>query len=282
MSEYRVTFAGLSVIIRYSNVEVLEFLELLFNDVQGQVTGDYEAILKISQDGNSGQYTLTTEKEVLARDHLGVHFAAILFDSVIFNLLNKNSLGVAFHAGAVAFQEKVILLPGQSGSGKSTMSAWLAAHGFSYLTDELIFIPDGKPDKAIPFTRPVCIKSGSAAEIKKYIQGDNRFCILEDKEGIIVAHRALNPDFSIITASPSLILFPVYQFSFPLKIQKITGAQTSTLLMECDVNARNLADHGFKQIVRIARSIPAYRVTYGSFEGFGDALAELFDNLHWN
>lgn len=281
MSEYRVTFAGLSVIIQYSTAEVREFLKLLFNDVHGQDAGDYEAILKISQDGNSGQYMLTTaDEEVLFRGYLGVHFAAILFDSVIFNLLNKNSRGVAFHAGAVALQEKVILLPGQSGSGKSTMSAWLAAHDFSYLTDELLFMPDGEPDMAIPFTRPVCIKSGSAGEIKKYIQGD-RSGILEDKEGIIVAHRSLNPDFSIITSAPSLILFPVYQFSSPLKIHKITGAQACTLLMECDVNARNLADHGFKQIVRIARSIPAYQVIYGSFDGFGDALAELFDELHW-
>lgn len=282
MLEYRVTFAGLSVVIWYSNVEVLDFLKFLFNDIHSPIAGDSEATLKITQEGNSDRYTLTNDKEVLFRGHLGVQFAAILFDSVIFNLLNKNSRGVAFHAGAVAFKEKVILLPGQSGSGKSTVSAWLTVHGFSYLTDELVFMPDEEPDMMKPFTRPVCIKSGSVAEIKKSIQGDKRLGILEDREGIIVAHQLLNPDFSLINSSPSLILFPVYQFSAPLRIQRITGAQTSTLLMECDVNARNLADHGFKQIVRIARSIPAYRVTYGSFERFGDALAELFDELHWN
>jgi hypothetical protein len=282
MPEYRVTFAGLSVVLWYSNVEVLDFLEFLFNDIHSPIVGDFEAILKISHEGNSDRYTLTSDKEVLFRGYLGVQFAAILFDSVIFNLLNKNSQGVAFHAGAVVFQEKVILLPGRSGSGKSTVSAWLTAHGFSYLTDELVFMPDEKPDMMIPFTRPVCIKSGSVAEINKIIQGDKRFGILEDKEGIIVAHQSLNPDFSIINSFPSLILFPVYQFSAPLRIQRITGAHTCTLLMECDVNARNLADHGFKQIVRITRSIPAYQVAYGCFEGFGDALAELFDELHWN
>ncbi len=282
MPEYRVTFVGLSVVIRYSNAEVRDFLNFLFNDIHGPITGDHETILEILQNGNSGQYTLTIDEEVLVKGCLGVNFAAILFDSVIFNLLNKNSRGVAFHAGAVAYREKVILLPGQSGSGKSTMSAWLAAHGFSYLTDELIFMPDGEPDMAIPFTRPVCIKSGSAAEIKKNIPADNRFAVLEDEEGIIVSHQALNPDFSNITSAPSLILFPQYQLFAPLRIQKISGAQACTLLMECDVNARNLVDHGFKQIVQIVRSIPSYRVTYGCFEGFGDALTELFTELAWN
>ena len=282
MPEYRVTFAGLSVVIWYGNVEVLDFLKFLFNDIHSPIAGDSEATLKITLEGNSGRYTLTNDKEVLFRGNLGVQFAAFLFDSVIFNLLNKNSRGVAFHAGAVAFQEKVILLPGQSGSGKSTVSAWLAAQGFSYLTDELVFMPDEEPDTMIPFTRPVCIKQGYASEIKKNILRDNAVSMLEDKEGIIVAHQSLNPDFSVINSSPSLILFPVYQFSAPLRIQRITGAQACTLLMECDVNARNLADHGFKQIVRIVRSIPAYRVSYGCFEGFGDALAELFDDLHWN
>ena len=64
---------------------------------------------------------------------------------------------------------KTNLIIGQSGSGKSSVTAWLAAHGFSYLTDELIMMPDACLGKAIPFTRPVCIKKGSAAEINKLI-----------------------------------------------------------------------------------------------------------------
>ena len=283
MPEYRVSFAGLSVAIQYGNVEALDFLKFLFHDIHCPIAGDYEAMLKISEGDNSGQYTLTNDQEVLARGPLGVRFAAILFDSVIFNLLNRNSLGVAFHAGAVAYQEKVILLPGQSGSGKSTMSAWLTAHGFSYLTDELIFLPDSGPGMVIPFTRPVCIKSGSVAVIEKLIQQRDRFSMLADQEGIIVAHQSLNLDyFSNITSFPSLILFPVYQFFAPLRIERITGAQACTLLMECDVNGRNLVDHGFRQIADLARSIPACRVVYGSFAGFENALVQLFADLDWN
>jgi hypothetical protein len=213
---------------------------------------------------------------------LGVRFAAVLFDLVIYNLLYENNTGVAFHAGAVAWGDKVILLPGPSGSGKSTITAWMTAHGFSYLTDELIFLPVGAADTAMPFTRPVCIKSGSAVEIKKYLLEGFYSNVLAGRDGIIVPHQMLNPDFSRITAAPDLILFPVYRTSFPLQIERITSARACTMLMECDVNGRNLGDHGFRQIADLARSIPACRVVYGSFAGFENGLARLFAELHWN
>ena len=281
MPEYIVTFAELNVSIRYDNDEVCDFLSILFRDVHCHVTNGYEEFLNISQKDKTGQYSLTTDKDVIFRGHLGITFATALFDSVIFNLLNKKRHGVALHAGAVAYHKRVILLPGQSGSGKSTMSAWLTAHDFSYMTDELIFLPDNESAPTIPFTRPVCIKSGAVPEIKTFIQKDTLHYILDDEQGIIVPHRWLNPDFSIITSHPSLILFPAYQFASPLRIEKISSAQACTFLMACDVNARNLMDHGFKQIVRLARSTPAYRVTYGDFKGFGDALGNIFDELNW-
>jgi hypothetical protein len=31
------------------------------------------------------------------------------------------------------------------------------------------------------------------------------------------------------------------------------------------INARNLSDHGFSEITRLARSVPAYKMTYAHF-----------------
>ncbi len=287
MAEYTIAFAGKKVAIRYDNDEVHHFLSFLFADVHcpdNEKEENYEETLIIAplDNGENEEYTLADNKEVHCTGRLGVHFAAILFDQVIFNLLNNSSNGVAIHSGAVAYQNKVILLPGQSGSGKSNISAWLTANNFSYLTDELVFLPDDESNQAVPFTRPFCIKSGALSAIKKIIPKDNLHPLLEDEQGAVVAHRSLNPVFSIISSSPALILFPSYLADAPLSIEKISGAQASFLLMACDVNARNLTDHGFKQIVQISRLIPAYRVTYSSFKGFKDALADLFAELNWN
>jgi len=217
----------------------------------------------------------------LYQGSLGVHFAAFLFDAVIFNLLNKNSAGLAVHAGAVSFGDNVILLPGQSGNGKSSLTACLVANGYSYLTDELYFFPVDSHAPCLSFTRPLCIKSGAATAIRQLVTDPVLEKAITDENGCLIPHRLLNPDFHPQTISPSLILVPQYRAGAALAIEKMSAAQVSTQLMSCDVNGRNLEDHGFTQVVQIARSTPAYQVTYSSFSGVGDAMEQLLEDLHW-
>ena len=281
MPEYTVCFAGAHVSIQYDTDELYRFLSLLFDDVCGVPVADPEIHLFITLDESTGEYTLNSTACAPFSGSLGVQFAAVLFDAVIFNLLNKNSHGIAFHAGAVAWQEKVILLPGQSGYGKSSMTTCLLTHGFSYLTDELYFIPVNENAPMLPFTRPLCIKPDTTTAVSQLISERALSTAIADKDGLVIPHRSLNPDFLPISSPPSLILLPRYLAGSTLKIDKISAAQVCTLLMTCDVNARNLADHGFQQIVQFARSTPAYQITYSSFKGINDALRDLFDALHW-
>ena len=44
---------------------------------------------------------------------------------------------------------------------------------------------------------------------------------------------------------------------------------TGLKLMECNLNARNLAGHGFATLSAFARSVPALVLTYGSFDQLG-------------
>lgn len=285
MKEYPIQFAGKTVTILYKEEEVHRFLSFLFIDVHSSSGEDEVARLKFfQQDG--GQYTLTINEEEKYTGLLGVQCAAILFDLVIFNLLKENSAGVALHAGAVAYQQereqnRIILLPGTSGSGKSNLSAWLTAQGHSYLTDELVFFPTEEPHHLVPFSRPVCIKSGAVEVIRKLIPPHNPFPPLEDALGIVVAHRTLNPLYTTISVPPGLILFPTYQRNASLHIEKVSGARAASLLMACDVNARNLSDHGFQQIVHLARSTPAYQLTYSDFAGLKEKLDDLITALNY-
>ncbi len=279
MSEYTVTFAGLHVAIQYESNEAHRFLSLLFEDVRGESVAENEIVVCIAQGEVAGEYTLTNTGCASFSGALGVRFAAVLFDVVIFNLLNRNNHGIAFHAGAVAYGDKVIILPGQSGFGKSCMTACLVTHGYSYLTDELYFIPADDHASRLPFTRPLCIKSGAVAAVRQLVSEQVLKNAIGDNHGYVIPHRSLNPDFRPISTSPSLILIPKYQSDAVLKIDKISAAQVTTQLMACDVNGRNLEGHGFRQVVQIARSTPAYRITYSSFHGVEDAMLDLFDDL---
>ena len=296
---YAVYFAGLSVGIRCDNRKSVEFLDVLFGDLHvsprdpslgtslhAAETAATLAIALVEGGRSEGlsekeeEYTLADSNGTLFTGPLSVRFAAVLFDQVIFHLLNHLKDGVALHSGAVVYQGKTILLPGQSGSGKSTVSAWLTSKHSScrcsYLTDELVVLPANDSEAVAPFPRPLCIKAGAIAAIRAIIPENGEEQILADKQGAVVPHRLLNPDFSFLVPSVSLILFPTYQAGSPLQIEKISAARASALLMTCDVNARNLADHGFRQLVQLARSTPSYRIVYSSFADFNELLPDLF------
>jgi hypothetical protein len=302
---YSVDFAGLSVSIGCDNREALAFLDFLFGDLHGSTRDpllssslqavETAATLTISfteelSEGNreklgerGEEYTLADSSGTLFTGNLNVQFAAVLFDQVIFHLLNHLKNGVALHSGAVVYQGKTILLPGQSGSGKSTVSAWLTSEHSScrcsYLTDELVVLPENNLGSVVPFPRPFCIKAGASAAIRAIMPENGEEQILADKQGAVVPHRLLNPDFPFLVPPVSLLLFPTYQAGSPLQIEKISPARTSALLMTCDVNARNLADHGFRQLVQLARSIPAYGIVYSSFAEFNELLPDLFAQI---
>ncbi len=281
MAQYLITFADFSVAVQYdsSDTRISPFLDTLFTDTCQVAACPVTTVLELSRENTSEQYRLTGNGELLFSGRLGVHCAAILFDQVIFNLLKDKKGGVALHAGAVIFSGSTIILPGQSGSGKSNMAAWLTGRGCSYLTDELIFLPDDGSGQTIPFTRPVCIKTAAVAEVKKLLHPQQLSAILEDNYGIVVPHRMLNPDFSGQSAPPALILFPQYQEGSPLQIERLSPARVSTILLASDVNGRNLEDHGFRQLAALARTTPGFQVTYSSFHGFLPRLKELLGQL---
>lgn len=277
MREYSIAFAGNNVLIRYESTAVETFVSRLFADMRGIASSrPPESVLEIlaGSDGDR-QLILTDNGDFFASGTLGVSFAAALFDRVLFHLLNKNAGGVALHAGAVAYGQQVILIPGQSGAGKSTLTAWLTARGFSYLSDELIFLPSSGPRLTLSFTRPFHIKPGSKDVVKTLLALDHPSDLLEDEHGMIVPHRAINPSSRPAESPPSLLLFPAYRADTTLQVERMSRAQAGTYLMGCDVNGRNLADHGFRQLMEVAKSAPAYRVVFNSFAGLEHELDTL-------
>ena len=281
MQEYIVSFAGLHVAIQYDTEETYRFLSFLFGDVQGETDVEIDTWVTVIPSQEAGEYTLTDTGVLPYTGVLGVRFAALLFDAVIFNLLNKSSNGIAFHAGAVAYGDQVIMLPGLSGFGKSSMTGCLLTSGYSYLTDELYFVPVNAKKPCLSFTRPLCIKTGSATAIRRMLSDEQLEGALADMDGLVIPHRLINKDFSPVFTLPSLILIPKFHPDAKLHIEKLSAAQATAQLMACNVNGRNLKGHGFPQMVSITRSTPVYRIHFNSFQGVDGAMASLLDELGW-
>ena len=97
-------------------------------------------------------------------------FSNINFEQVLFHFMQDgltqlngaSTTELVFHAGALARDDRGLILCGKSGSGKSTLTARLMADGgFQYLSDEVISYPlDG--GEISGFCRSLVLKKGSA------------------------------------------------------------------------------------------------------------------------
>jgi hypothetical protein len=183
--------------------------------------------------------------------------------------------GVALHAGVVARDGCAVLLPGLSGTGKSSLVAWLVDRGFGYCTDELAALSGDATLSC--FTRALILKDGGAVALASLPGLRNM------PSARIGTHLALRPGAAAGTAmadevSCRLILFPTFRAGAEFTLEPLTPARAAADLMASNVNAANLADGGLSALSALARRVPALRLVYGAFDqldGIADMLAGL-------
>lgn len=81
-----------------------------------------------------------------------------------FGILNEmcldNYAGLTVHAGVIAQGSCAVVVPGSSGTGKSTLVAACVAAGFSYVSDEALCI-DSRGSKVVAYPRPILLSDDS-------------------------------------------------------------------------------------------------------------------------
>ena len=140
----------------------------------------------------------------------------------------------AVHAAAVSRGERCILLPAESGRGKSTLTAALLSAGFRVLGDDTIVL--GEPDlaaRAMPFG--ICIKDGSWPLLASRFPGLAQQPIWRRPDGKIV--RYLLPHAGGAWVSPSFrqqvgwIIFPVRVASGAAALRPVDKLDAAAFLL---------------------------------------------------
>src|SRR5664279_912894 len=83
-----------------------------------------------------------------------------LLEDVVRSLIYDLSSAVALHAASMGWNGKSILIPGPTGSGKTSLAGWFAARGFEFLSDELVVLT-GTGRTTLSFPRPLLAKPGA-------------------------------------------------------------------------------------------------------------------------
>jgi len=229
----------------------------------------------IIEEAPHGRFSVAAEGDTPVSGLTRGDLPTFVMEIVLRGLVNGLTTAVALHAGAVAHNGKAALIAGPTGTGKSSLVAWLIGNGFDYLSDEIaLLFADETTILGLP--RALVLKPGSIEEVLALptYQGAG---LVPAGEHVMVRPR--------LTAPPEtrshvcgLIIFPHYEAGSRLRVESISPAQAALRLVGTNLNARNLADGGFRALTGFARQVPAMTVRYGGFDqlqGTVDALARL-------
>ncbi len=254
------------------------FIEILFPDFEekklNQVGIEFSVI-----DHSDDTFEILENGKSICKD-LTVNNAALgLMNEVVRSVAEHSDNFIAVHAAAVKKNNIAVVIPGNTGSGKTSLSAWLVSQGYQYLTDELVlFSLENTNFQA--FYRPLNVKAEGLKAVRPLLKN-----FIEDQEistkSIIVWPAGFIGERveKSKPAKANLFVFPSYRAEADLKIEVLTPAQVGLELMASNVNARNLENHGFKEMANIARQVPGFRLVYSDFEQLQGLLLELIESL---
>lgn len=191
-----------------------------------------------------------------------------LTDRIVYHLANGAQGVHCLHAAAVSQDGSALVIPANSGAGKSSFTAWLVANGFDYLTDELILIDAMRQIQGM--ARPIQIKPHGIDAIQSLLVNPEQ--VQPGRLANAVPISSLGGSRFVGSASTNLkhdlalMIFPRYKAASGYEFNKLSSAEAGMALMGNHVNARNLEGHGFREMMAIIRETPCYALEYGGFD----------------
>ncbi len=184
-----------------------------------------------------------------------------------------------FHAGTIEKNGKVIMMPAEQGSGKSTLTAAMVYSGWRLFSDELALI--SLDDELVyPCTRPINLKNNSINVIKNYVDNAVFSTIAKDTHKGTVA--LLKPPTDSVKrmhepAPLHCIVFPKYVANVEAKLTPINQIDTFQQLIEHSFNYHILGQEGFQLIASLLKNVTCYQFEYSDFAEAKELLSSLVD-----
>ncbi len=275
---YQIGFAENCVNISWKGRKAFDILTFLFahGSECASPQKDPDFILKSTRDN---KLALRRKRKLIHKGNSG-NTAVILLDMVIHELAKDCKKGLLFHGSALSYNGRGILIPGQSGSGKTILAAWLDNQDYNYLTDEMALV---QPEilSLNGFHKPLHIKDRSIPVIKSLISKQDinhptpPAGSMFVNKGMLLCSNHVNDSVKDDECKIKIVIFPEYKAGAAFQMVRLSKANAGLLLIKNLINARNLKSHGFDQIADLSRNVTAYSLTYSDFEPIVNELYSL-------
>lgn len=189
---------------------------------------------------------------------------------------NHEFTRLIIHSAVLVKNGKAIIFPAEPGSGKSTLSAYLALSGWSLYSDELAII-EMDSAKVNPLFRPVCLKNDSIDLVKKWFPQSIFTEICRDTQKGDVAHLKASTwtQYQHRKAVDIVgVVFPKYIKNKELTIYQLSQIDAFETLSKNAFNYGVLGKPGFETVERIIKSAALFEIEYESLADVETFLLE--------
>ena len=225
-------------------------------DISGREWGDAELSSNIYCDGSADSYA----KQL---SNIGP-----LVKSAFLNLaIRASDFILHLHAGVVGRDGRCILLPAESGSGKSSMTAALVHAGLGYYSDEIALIESGS-FRVRPVPLATCVKDSGWPLMSRYYPEIDTLPKHRRYDGKLV--RYLPPRREAVQTMPAVvshIFFPQYIAGEVTRIEPLARtAALARLLDQCLSLRQRLDQENVQGLIDWIGQIDCFALPFSSLD----------------
>ena len=262
-----IQYAGNAIVLEYDSPAAEELLERIIYPFPSPTKAKISATIRVEvTDSSKPSYSIFLGETRIYKSQNKVDFSEMLLSKICYHLAFNSRDGMLFHAAGLGYDSYGILVPGGIGFGKSTFTAWMVANGCDYLSDEFVYFP-WESEQMQSFNRPLHLKKASRSVLDLFIDYNADEKLIQcGTHSDLVNPKHIKPDNHYQQPQVRLILFPHYKVDSEFQWKELSPAETGLELMQFLINARNLPEYGFKEIVHIAQKSKAVKFQYSTFE----------------
>lgn len=254
---YYFRIAGETIRISLNNEYLKQILLGIIGHLEDNKTEKFDTTIEIQH--QQGQYrVIVNASDLYVIPDKSEAIAKIIYEMVESCYRQKEHIAV-LHASAVAHDNCALVFAGCQGSGKSTLTAALQAHGFNYLADDVCPIID---NKLIPVPMSQVMKQGSWEPLQK-IRPELCHKITYQRMGQPVRYLPpINSSTNLWDKNwpVSALIFPEYQVGADLRCRAMNPVDTLCEL----IHSGALFQEQIAQILPWLEIMPAYSLQYGN------------------
>ena len=214
------------------------------------------------------QIELLVNGRAMSEMPLGSSFLRRFYRQVVTLFIDVHPQLTWLHAGAVAANDRAIILPGEWARGKSSLVIELYHRGWSFLSDDIVPL-DPSAATVMPFPSTPQIRFNVDKNLRR-----------EDMGSVAKSALALDPaKLAKGPQRPAMIVFPYFGVGATAKLIPISAGQAvGKLLQNCLSFVKN-DDAIIRRLCAVVENLPTYDLHFGNAAEGACLLIQTYDLL---